>query len=141
MRRLITRLVQSLGLALVAYLFVCLMATSLRQTAFSLALPELVEPTSNSTVELLLLTLPAQLLFVLAGCWMAGRAAIIAAFVLLGAGVAWLQCMLFAESFGNTWSNTEVLLLLGVNLHWLLLALIPGLALLLGAERLRKPGA
>ncbi|MOA60013.1 hypothetical protein D3C78_1847830 [compost metagenome] len=48
---------------------------------------------------------------------------------------ALLQCLLFAEIFGNTWSSTEILALLGFNLPWLLLALVPGLALLMTLER------
>lgn len=61
--------------------------------------------------------------------------------MLAGTLAAWLQCQVFAEHFGTTWSSSEILILLGVNTPWLVLALIPGLALLLGVERLHKQSA
>ncbi|WP_252091550.1 hypothetical protein [Pseudomonas sp. MWU13-3659] len=137
----IARLLQGLGLILVAYLFVCLMTASLKQTGFSLELPYLVEPNSNSALELLLFTAPVQLMFLLLGCFIHSRRTLIGVFVLLAIIVAQLQCVNFAESYGSTWSDLERVMLLGVNAHWLLLALIPGLALLLGVERLRKQSA
>ncbi|QXH59085.1 hypothetical protein KSS90_02295 [Pseudomonas maumuensis] len=136
-----TRLLQSLALTPVAYLFVCLMLASVGQDPFSLELPTLTDPESNSTVELLLGTLPGQLLFLLLGGFVISRRLLVGTFVLAGIITAYLQCVLFAEHFGTTWSNIEILMLLGVNTPWLVLALIPGLELLLGAERLRQQGA
>ena len=66
------RLLQSLGVALVAYLFVCLMTADLTQASFSLELPSLIEPDSNSAVELLLLAVPGQLLFLLVSGFITG---------------------------------------------------------------------
>ncbi|PYC27998.1 hypothetical protein DMX06_03485 [Pseudomonas mosselii] len=137
----IIRLLQSLALSPVAYLFVCLMVASIGQSAFSLELPTLTDPDSNSTVELLLGTLPAQLLFLLLSVFLASRQLLVGTFVLAGTLAAWLQCQVFAEHFGTTWSSSEILILLGVNTPWLVLALIPGLALLLGVERLHKQSA
>ncbi len=141
MRLAMTRLLQSLALPLVAYLFVCLMLASVGQDPFSLELPTLTDPGSNSTVELLLGTLPGQLLFLLLGGFVVSRRLLVGMFVLAGIITAWLQCALFAEHFGTTWSNLEILMLLGVNTPWLLLALVPGVMLLLGAERLRQQSA
>ncbi|CAK9892573.1 MULTISPECIES: hypothetical protein [Pseudomonas] len=131
------RLLQSLGLILVAYLFVCLMSASMREMPFSLTLPEISQPDNNSAVELLLFALPGQLLFLLAGCFIHKQRLLSGGFVLFAALTALLQCLLFADAFGNTWSTAEIFGLLGFNLHWLLLALVPGLAWLIGLERLR----
>lgn len=141
MGRSLTRLLQCLGLIPVAYLFVCLMLASVGQGTFSLELPTLTDPESNSTIELLLGTLPGQLLFLLLGGFVVSRRLLVGMFVLAGIITAWLQCALFAEHFGTTWSNLEILMLLAVNTPWLLLALIPGLVLLLVAERLRQQSA
>jgi hypothetical protein len=135
------RLLQSLGLALVAYLFVCLMTADITQASLRLELPSLIEPDSNSTVELLLLTVPGQLLFLLVGSFIHRRVLLNGAFVLFATMTVLLQCMRFAEALGNTWSNTEILGLLGINLQWLLLALSPGLALLAALERWPGPRA
>ncbi|MNJ42427.1 hypothetical protein D3C77_373980 [compost metagenome] len=129
------RLLQSLGLPLIAYLFVCLMTAEITQTSFSLELPSLIDPGRDSTIELLLFTAPGQLLFLLLGCFIHKRRLLGSAFGLFATMTALLQCLLFAEIFGNTWSSTEILALLGFNLPWLLLALVPGLALLMTLER------
>lgn len=139
MRLFALRLLQSLGLILVAYVFVCLMAANIGQTPFSFELPNLIDPDSNSAVELLLFTVPGLLLFLLAGCFIHRLGALSGAFVIAAAVVALLQCLLFAEAFGNTWSNTEIFGLLGFNLHYLLLAVIPGLILLAALERWPSP--
>ncbi|MCX5507894.1 hypothetical protein [Pseudomonas sp. BJa3] len=141
MGRSLTRLLQGLGLIPVAYLFVCLMVASVGHSTFSLELPTLTDPDSNSTAELMLGTLPAQLLFLLLSVFLASRQLLSGTFVLAGTLAAWLQCQVFAEHFGTTWSSSEILILLGVNTPWLVLALIPGLALLLGVERLHKQSA
>lgn len=140
MVRLITvRLLQSLGLVLAVYLFICLMSASIRQTSFSLELPILIDPDSNSAVELLLLAIPGQLLFLLISCFIHRHRLLNGTFVIVAAMTALLQCLLFAEVFGNTWSSTEVLGLFGLNLPFLLLALIPGLVLLASLERWPGP--
>ena len=126
---------------MVAYLFVCLMTADISQASFSLGLPNLIEPNSNSTVELLLFTVPGQLLFLLVGYFVHRTLLLNGAFVLFATVTGLLQCMLFAETFGNTWNTTEILGLLGLNLRWLLLALIPGLALLAALERWPGPRA
>ncbi|MCF1488056.1 hypothetical protein LZ838_11885 [Pseudomonas sp. AA27] len=141
MGRSLIRLLQSLGLIPVAYLFVCLMVASVGQSTFSLELPTLTDPDSNSSAELMLGTLPAQLLFLLPSVFLASRQLLVGTFVLAGTLAAWLQCQVFAEHFGTTWSSSEILILLGVNTPWLVLALIPGLALLLGVEHLHKQSA
>ncbi|MBC3434825.1 hypothetical protein HU735_05320 [Pseudomonas sp. BW16M2] len=141
MGRSLIRLLQSLGLIPVAYLFVCLMVASVGQSTFSLELPTLTDPDSNSSAELMLGTLPAQLLFLLLSVFLASRQLLVGTFVLAGTLAAWWQCQVFAEHFGTTWSSSEILILLGVNTPWLVLALIPGLALLLGVERLHKQSA
>ena len=137
LRLFCVRLLQSLGLALVAYLFVCLMTASMREAPFSLTLPEISQPDGNSAVDLLLFSLPGQLLFVLVGCFILRRRLLGRGFVLFAALTALLQCLLFANAFGNTWSTAEIFGLLGFNLHWLVVALVPGLAWLFGLERLR----
>ncbi|QHF30599.1 MULTISPECIES: hypothetical protein [Pseudomonas] len=137
LRLFCVRLLQSLGLALVAYLFVCLMTASMREEPFSLTLPEISQPDGNSAVDLLLFSLPGQLLFVLVGCFIHRRRLLGRGFVLFAALTALLQCLLFANAFGNTWSTAEIFGLLGFNLHWLVVALVPGLAWLFGLERLR----
>ncbi|ATB65901.1 hypothetical protein [Pseudomonas mosselii] len=141
MGRSLARLLQGLALIPVAYLFVCLMVASVGQSTFSLELPTLTDPDSNSTAELMLGTLPAQLLFLLLSMFFASRQPLVGTFVLAGTLAAWLQCQVFAEHFGTTWSSNEILMLLGVNAPWLALALPPGLALLLGIERLHKQSA
>ncbi|WP_225923091.1 hypothetical protein [Pseudomonas xantholysinigenes] len=141
MQLIMRRLLQAPGLVLGAYLFICLMSAGIRDADFSLALPELVDPNSNSTVELVLLTVPGLLLFLLIGALAKKRRNIIATFVLIGMLNAWLQCLLFAECFGSTWSGTEILLLLGVNTPWLMLALLPGLSMLVATERWFEQGA
>ncbi|MCP3748787.1 hypothetical protein [Pseudomonas sp. SBB6] len=137
LRLFCVRLLQSLGLALVAYLFVCLMTASMREEPFSLTLPEISQPDGNSAFDLLLFSLPGQLLFVLVGCFIHRRRLLGRGFALFAALTALLQCLLFANAFGNTWSTAEIFGLLGFNLHWLLVALVPGLAWLFGLERLR----
>lgn len=138
LRKLGVRLLQSLGLVLVAYLFVCLMTASVRQSAFAFELPGLIEPDSNSGRELLLFCVPGQLLFVLLGCFFRRPGLLIGAYLLAATTTALLQCQLFAEAFGSTWSNAEIFGLLAVNLPSLLLALAPGLALLWGLERISR---
>ncbi|WP_045180367.1 hypothetical protein [Pseudomonas sp.] len=139
MRRFTVRLLQSLGLAPVAYLFVCLINASIGQTPFGLALPSMVDPDSNSMVELLLFTAPGQLLFLLASCFIHSRRLLCGAFVLSATLTMLLQCLLFAQTFGATWSSAEILGLWVINLPWLLLALIPGLGLLIALDPLKGP--
>ncbi|MEG0861482.1 MAG: hypothetical protein RSD81_21330 [Pseudomonas sp.] len=141
MRSFTLRVLQSLGVILVAYLFVCLMTADITQASFSLELPSLIEPDSNSVVELLLFAVPGQLLFLLVSRFIHRPLLLNGAFVLFATMTVLLQCMLFAETFGNTWNITEILGLLGFNLRWLLLALIPGLALLAALERWPGPRA
>lgn len=132
------RLLQSLGLPLMAYLFICLMTAQIRQASFSLTLPSLGEPDSNSALELLLLSLPGQLLFVLAGCFTHRRRLLIGVFLLAASITALLQCLVFAQCFGTTWSTAETFILLASNAPALLLALVPGLALLYNTEQLSR---
>ncbi|UVL23914.1 hypothetical protein [Pseudomonas donghuensis] len=113
------------------------MTASMREEPFSLTLPEISQPDGNSAVDLLLFSLPGQLLFVLVGCFIHRRRLLGRGFVLFAALTALLQCLLFANAFGNTWSTAEIFGLLGFNLHWLVVALVPGLAWLFGLERLR----
>ncbi|MDD1017297.1 hypothetical protein [Pseudomonas rubra] len=131
------RLLQSLGLAPVAYLFVCLMTAGMSGEALSLTLPDVSQPDGNSIFDLLLFSLPGQLLFLLVGCFIHRQRLLSSVFMLFAALIALLQCLLFSQAFGNTWSTAEIFGLLGFNLHWLLLALVPGLAWLIGLERLR----
>lgn len=133
MSRVARRLLQSLGLPLMAYLFICLMTAQIRQASFSLTLPSLGEPDSNSALELLLLSLPGQLLFVLAGCF-THRRRLLGVFLLAASITALLQCLVFAQCFGTTWSTAETFILLASNAPALLLALLPGLALLYNTE-------
>ncbi|MGR3995362.1 hypothetical protein [Pseudomonas sp. 1121_17] len=132
MSRVARRLLQSLGLPLMAYLFICLMTAQIRQASFSL--PSLGEPDSNSALELLLLSLPGQLLFVLAGCFTHRRRLLLGVFLLAASITALLQCLVFAQCFGTTWSTAETFILLASNAPALLLALLPGLALLYNTE-------
>ena len=72
------------------------MTAQIRQASFSLTLPSLGEPDSNSALELLLLSLPGQLLFVLAGCFTHRRRLLIGVFLLAASITALLQCLVFA---------------------------------------------
>jgi len=139
LRLLATRALQSLGLTPVAYLFVCLLSASLG-SPFSLRLPDIAAPDGNSLLELLIFTVPGQLLFMLSGSFCKNRRWLVGLFALCATLVAWLQCLLFADAFGNTWSTTEIAGLMGYNLPWLLLALAPGLALLRVTEPLSQQG-
>lgn len=139
-RRLITRLLQSAGLALVGYLYICLSSTRLANEAFTLELPYLVEPQSNSTLELLVLCAPAMLLFVLLGCFVRRPLAIVSAFIILAGASAFLLCQLFSVTGGATWSSLEIATLFIYQMPWLLLALIPGLIWLLLLEYWPGPG-
>ncbi|MHA6162387.1 hypothetical protein ACX3X6_16095 [Pseudomonas sichuanensis] len=117
------------------------MTAAIRQTAFSLELPDLGEPDSNSATEMLLFTVPGLLLFLLPACNCRKRRTLIALFGLAAVATALLQCMLFAQSFGSTWSTSEILGLLLFNIPLLLFALAPGVAWLLAAERLNLQSA
>ncbi|MDD0973432.1 hypothetical protein [Pseudomonas fontis] len=134
-RRLLTRVLQSVGLPLVGYLYICLSSARLAHEAFTLELPYLVEPQSNSSIELLIFSAPGMLLFVLLGCLVRRHLALIAAFIILAGASAFLLCQLFAESAGATWSSLEIVSLFAYQLPWLLLALVPGLIWLLALER------
>lgn len=140
LRLLVTRALQSLGLIPVAYLFVCSLGASFDRP-FNLSLPHIGAPDGNSLLELLIFTLPGQLLFLLLGSFCRQRRWVGGLFTLCATLVAWLQCLRFAEAFGNTWSTAELAGLLGYNLHGLLFALAPGLALLLLAERPNRHSA
>lgn len=117
------------------------MTATIRQTVFSLELPDLGEPDSNSVVETLLFTVPGLLLFLLLAHSCRKHRTLIALFGLAAVVTALLQCMLFAQCFGNTWSTREILGLLLYNIPSLLLALAPGVVWLLAAERLNRQGA
>ncbi|MCE1116975.1 MULTISPECIES: hypothetical protein [Pseudomonas] len=121
------------------------MTATIRQTAFSLELPDLGEPDSHSVFEMLLFTVPGLLLFLLLflllACNCRKRRTLIALFGLASVVTALLQCMLFAQCFGSTWSTSEILGLLLFNSPSLLLALGPGVVWLLAAERLNRQGA
>ncbi|MFF3701115.1 MULTISPECIES: hypothetical protein [Pseudomonas] len=133
-RLLLIRALQSMGLVLVGYLFILAMTASLRETPFSMSLPYLGD-SDNSALDLALFCVPGMLLFVLLGSTIRRRRVLGGVFAAVAAVSAWLLCELFSTAFGNTWSTSEVLGLLVLNLHWWLLALVPGLMLLFALER------
>lgn len=122
-------LVQGMGIPLVAGLFICAVTGELRQQRLTLEWPQL--PDSNTpSVELLLLSLPCILAYVgLAGLlhkplWRA------ASFVLLAGLAAYFNSAVFAQAFGNTWTQSEIFFgLMLQHLHLLAMALLPGLLL------------
>lgn len=132
------RLLQGFSLMLVAYLFVCLMTANVSQSPLSFELPTLVEPDSSSTLELLLFSVPGQLLFLLTGSFIHRRRVLIGVYAGAASITLLLQCLLFAETFGSTWSRAEIAGLLAFNLPSGLIALAPGLALVCALEYLSR---
>lgn len=134
LRLIMVRALQSLCLVLVGYVFVWLMTAGVREQTFTTQLPDMGESGSR-IVDLVLFCVPAMLLFVILGSFVRQRRTLGAVFAALAALSAWLLCQLFAQAFGNTWSSAEITVLLMVNLHWWLLALAPGLLLMLALDR------
>lgn len=99
--------------------------------------PQLVEPGSQSLLEILLLSLPSMLLFVLLGHWLKARPAQYASFLALGALAAFFAAARFAEAYGSTWTLGEIVrTLLLAHGHLLALALLPGALLIAAVHRL-----
>ncbi|WP_394559570.1 hypothetical protein [Aquipseudomonas alcaligenes] len=140
MRRFTHALLASLMIAPSAALFIALLTGSLRQQGLALEWPELI---GGSRIEILIVALPGMLTLLLAHRFLRGGRALGAAF----AGCALLACILaaftYAQAFGTTWSNDEILLeLVATQFHLIALALLPGTLLvsLLSAQRsLRAP--
>ena len=136
LRLIMTRVLQSTVLVLVGYVFVWLMTASVREQTFTTQLPDMGELGSRN-VDVVLMCLPGMLLFVLLGSFIHQRRRLGTVFAVLAALTAWLLCSVFSRAFGNTWSEGEIVVLLVFNLHWWVLALVPGLGLLFALERLR----
>lgn len=136
LRRVSIRTAQSLLLVLVGYAFVWLMTAYVREQTFTTQLPDMGE-SGSSTIDLVLFCVPGMLLFVLLGSFVRKPRRLGGLFAVLAALSAWLLCNLFSRAFGNTWTEGEIVVLLVSNLHWWLLALVPGLGLLFALERLR----
>lgn len=141
MRRRLILLVQSLGLPLVAGLFICALTGELRYQRLLLEWPQLVEPDADPRLEVLFLSLPSMLLFLLLARFTRSRALLAGGFVLLATLAAFFAALVFAQAFGSTWPLDELFLVLFLaRLHLLALALLPGL-LLLGLLEMARPNS
>lgn len=133
-RRVLIRTLQSMLLVLVGYAFIWLMTAGVREQTFTTALPDMGESGSR-IVDLMFFCAPGMLLFVLLGSLVRKPRRLGALFAVLATLSAWLLCDLFAGAFGNTWSSIEIVGLLLMNLHWWLMALVPGMFLLFKLDR------
>src|SRR3989338_303826 len=141
MGRLFILLCQSLGRPLVAGLFICALTGELRHQRLLLEWPQLIEPNADPRLEVLLLSLPSMLLFLLLARFTRSRALLAGGFVLLAALAAFFAALVFAQAFGSTWPLGEVFLVIFLaRLHLLALALLPGL-LLLGLLEMARPNS
>lgn len=134
LRRISIRALQSMLLVLVGYAFVWLMTADVREQMFTTQLPDMGESGSR-ILDLVLFCVPGMLLFVLLGSFVRKPRRLGALFATVATLSAWLLGNLFSQAFGNTWSSVEIVVLLLVNLHWWLLALVPGLVLLFALDR------
>lgn len=104
-----------------------------------LAWPLLIEPDSVPWQESLLGSLPAVLLFLLLSRWVRSDLGRGISLLLLTVLAVYFNCTLFAQSFGSTWTNGEIIReLLLAHLHLLALALLPGALILLALRAIPR---
>lgn len=139
------RLVQGLCLIPSTGLFIALLTHKLRHDSLGLEWPSLLEPGSNPAIELALASLPGLLAFLLlaaSGLLRRGKALpLLLGYSLCASLAAYCAVSLFASSYGNTWSATEIFRELLLNqLNLLGLAILPGLIVARLLDRLlRRP--
>ncbi|AVO52140.1 hypothetical protein [Ectopseudomonas mendocina] len=143
MRTTLIRLLQGLCLLPGTALFIGLLTCQLQQACQVLAWPLLTEPDGHLAIELVLACLPAFALFLLAACGLLRRAqpvTVLLVFALCAAFAAYCAVNLLASAYGNTWTPGEIFHELFLsNLDLLVLALSPGLGLLVLLEWLNHP--
>lgn len=118
--------IQALGIPLVAGLFICAVTGEPRQT---LEWPFLID-VDYPLLEILLLSLPSILLYAVLIRVLNSRRWRAACFVLLAMLAAYFSCVVFAQAFGNTWTQSAIFIALFLgHLHLLAIALLPVLLL------------
>lgn len=118
--------IQALDIPLVAGLFICAVTGEPRQT---LEWPFLID-VDHPLLEILLLSLPSILLYAALIRVLKNRRLRAASFVLLAVLAAYFSCVVFAQAFGNTWTQSAIFIALFLGrLHLLAIALLPGLLL------------
>lgn len=118
--------IQALGIPLVAGLFICAVTGEPRLT---LEWPFLID-VDYPLLEILLLSLPSILLYAALIRVLKNRRLRAASFVLLAVLAAYFSCVVFAQAFGNTWTQSAIFIALFIGrLHLLAIALLPGLLL------------
>ncbi|VXC43423.1 conserved membrane hypothetical protein [Pseudomonas sp. 9AZ] len=118
--------IQALGIPLVAGLFICAVTGEPRRT---LEWPFLID-VDYPLLEILLLSLPSILLYAALIRVLKNRRLRAASFVLLAVLAAYFSCVVFAQAFGNTWTQSAIFIALFLGrLHLLAIALLPGLLL------------
>ena len=121
--------IQALGIPLVAGLFICAVTGELRNQHLTLEWPFLID-VDYPLLEILLLSLPSILLYAATVRVLKSRRWRAACFVLLAVLAAYFSCVVFAQAFGNTWTQSAIFIALFLGrLHLLAIALLPGLLL------------
>lgn len=118
--------IQALGIPLVVGLFIYAVTGEPRQT---LEWPYLID-VDYPLLEILLLSLPSILLYVVQIRVLKSRRWRAACFALMAVLAAYFSCVVFAQTLGNTWTSSEIFIALFLgHLHLLTIALLPGLLL------------
>ena len=107
----------------------CAVTGELRNQRLTLEWPFLID-VDYPLLEILLLSLPSILLYAALNRVLKSRRWRAASFVLLAVLAAYFSCVVFAQAFGNTWTQSAIFIALFLGrLHLLAIALLPGLLL------------
>lgn len=121
--------IQALGIPLVAGLFICAVTGELRNQHLTLEWPFLID-VDYPLLEILLLSIPSILLYAAAVRVLKSRRWRATSFALLAVLAAYFSSVVFAQAFGNTWSNSAIFVALFLgHLHLLAIALLLGMLL------------
>lgn len=121
--------IQALGIPLVAGLFICAVTGELRNQRLTLEWPFLID-VDYPLLEILLLSIPSILHYAAAVRVLKSRRWRATSFALLAVLAAYFSCVVFAQAFGNTWSNSAIFVALFLgHLHLLAIALLLGMLL------------
>ncbi|MFP6864113.1 hypothetical protein [Pseudomonas sp.] len=121
--------IQTLGIPLVAGLFICAVTGELNNQRLTLEWPFLID-VNSPLLETLLLSIPSMLLYAASVRVLKKPLRRAASFVLLAVLAAYFSCEVFAQAFGNTWAPSEIFFeLFLAHRHLLAIALLPGLLL------------
>lgn len=121
--------IQALGIPLVAGLFICAVTGELRNQRLTLEWPFLID-VDYPLLEILLLSIPSILLYAAAVRVLKSHRWRATSFALLAVLAAYFSCVVFAQAFGNTWSNSAIFVALFLgHLHLLAIALLLGMLL------------